>query len=534
MIFLQLGHGLGEIKTSKMSKIGSYLARNHIVLVLIGLCAVGLVQWRMLSVLQYQNEINKDIEALRLVDSCSSSFSSALLCADLVLSGGSTYLAQTSLSYLEETKICLDDLKSFDIYSKEGFEVTHTVKDLDSIVQVLNNVSEIKAEERANDQQALSQYYGASERLVNQLTNISAQLLEQSESRKNKLSGMWGGFFTLTLLIATVFFLIILFIWRRQTRMLAYPIQELAHQTKSAVTNQLEPNSPPFSVETPILEIDNLRRGFAYFAEELLKNQQELENTVRDRTFELSKALDVAVKANDTKTAFLANMSHELRTPLNAIIGYGELSVEELRDLPKNPEIDEIISYLQQINKSGQNLLNQINDILDISKIEAGKVDLDIEKFELSALLGDVVYEMNIIAERNQNTLTYTSDQDTILVKADRSKIRQVLVNVVGNACKFTNAGRVELNVTTSVPPNRQWVYIAVVDNGIGIDSMDIMGLFEPYEQSGGSKRYRAEGTGLGLAISKRLCQLHGGSISVESELNVGSMFTIRLPIRCD
>ena len=524
----------GKTETCKMSKIGSYLARNHIFLVLIGLCAVAIVQWRMLSVLQYQNEINKDIEALRLVDSCSSSFSSALLCADLVFSGGSTYLAQTSLGYLEETRICLDDLKSFDVYSNKGLEVGYAAKDIDSIAQILSNVSEIKGEKQASDQQALNRYYEASERFVNQLTNVSTELLEQSESRRSKLGEMWGGFFTLTLLIAAVFFLIILGIWRRQTKILAHPIQELAHQTKSTVTDQMEPNSPPFSVETQILEIDNLKKDFAYFAEELLKNRQELENTVRDRTYELSKALDLAVKASDTKTAFLANMSHELRTPLNAIIGYSELSVEELEELPKNTEIDEIISYLQQINKSGHNLLNQINDILDISKIEAGKVDLDIEEFELSDLLGDVVYEMKVIAERNQNTLTYTSDQEAILVKADRGKLRQVLVNVVGNACKFTNAGRVELNVTTSVPQNQEWVDMAVVDNGMGIDSKDIEGLFEPYEQRGSSKKYRAEGTGLGLAISKRLCQLHGGSISVDSELGVGSVFTIRLPIRRD
>ena len=528
---------MGQIKTSRMSKISSYLARSHIFLVFIGLCAVGSVQWRMFSVLQYQNEINKDIEALRLVDSCSSSFSSALLCADLVLSGGSTYLAQTSLGYLEETRTCLDDLQSFEVYSKErkeGIEIVYTAKDIDSIAQILSDISEIKQEEQVNNQHALSLYYDASERLVNQLTSISTHLKEQSESRKNRVGEMWRGFFILTLLIAIVFLLIILGIWRRQTKMLANPIQELANQTKSAVTNQLESNSPPFSLETPILEIDNLRKDFNYFAKKLFKNQQELEKTVRERTLELSKALDEAVSANETKTAFLANMSHELRTPLNAIIGYSELSVEELRDLPKNAEIDEIVSYLEQVNKSGQNLLNQINDLLDISKIEAGKVDLDAEEFKLNDLISDVVYEMSILAERNQNTLTYTIDQDVILVEADRAKIRQILVNVVGNACKFTNAGRVELNVTTSVPPNRRWVSIAVVDNGLGIDSMDIKGLFEPYEQSGSSKKYRVEGTGLGLAISKRLCQLHGGEISVDSELNVGSVFTIRLPIRRD
>ena len=531
---MRLGHALRQFKAREMIKIGSYLARNHIFLFLLGLCAVGVVQWRMFSVLQYQNEINKDIEALRLIESCSGSFSSALLCADLVLSGGSTYLARTSLGYLEETRACLDDLKSFDIYSNEGIEIAHTAKEIDSIAQVLANISEIKTEEQANDQQALSLYYDSSERLVNQLTNISTHLTEQSELRRNKVGEMWGGFFTLTLLIAAVFFLIILGIWRRQTTMLAQPIQDLAYLTKSAVTNQLEPNLPTFSLETPILEIDNLRQDFAFFAEELFRNQQELEKTVRERTLELSKALDVAVKANDTKTAFLANMSHELRTPLNAIIGYSELSVEELGDLPKNAEIDEIISYLQQINKSGQNLLNQINDILDISKIEAGKVDLDIEEFELSALIGDVVYEMQVMAKRNHNTLTHTIDQEAILVKADRGKIRQVLVNIVGNACKFTSAGRVELNVTTGVATKRQWVDIAVVDNGMGIDSGDIVGLFEPYEQRGGSTKYRAEGTGLGLAISKRLCQLHGGSISVDSELKVGSTFTIKLPIRRD
>jgi signal transduction histidine kinase len=520
---------VGQLSNKRKSKIGTYLARHHILLSLMGLCAVAIVQWRLFAVVDYQGTLNKDQEALRLIDACSSAFSSVLLCSDLVLSGGNTYLAQTAIGYIEETQKCLNQLVDYEISPPN--DPRDFDEDFEYINQAIRTIALVSEEQRANTSIALENYQEASERVVIFLTTAGIHAKQESLYRQENAKKLWKLFFALTFIISLIFFVIILITWRRQTKILAHPIQELAEQARDAVSIESYQRPPEFSVQTNIAEVDQLRNDFAIFAERLYKNQHGLEEVVRERTVELSNALDVAVRASQTKTTFLANMSHELRTPLNAIIGYSELSVEELEELPKSPETDEIIRYIQQINKSGFNLLTQINDILDISKIENGKVDLNITVFELKPLIEEILLEVQVLAVKKNNTLSFIPGKDVALLKGDRDKIRQILVNLVGNACKFTNGGEVKITAVDENSPNGHWAIISVSDNGIGIDSQDIEGLFEPYEQRGTSKRQREKGTGLGLAISKRLCQLHGGNITVESELDVGSIFNVNLPV---
>jgi GAF domain-containing protein len=228
-------------------------------------------------------------------------------------------------------------------------------------------------------------------------------------------------------------------------------------------------------------------------------------------------------EATRHKSAFLANMSHELRTPLNAIIGYSEMLQEEAEDL----NADAFLPDLQRINAAGKHLLGLINDILDLSKIEAGRMDLFVEAFEVSGLLRDVVSIVQPLMDKNGNTLVVECPDDAGRMHADLTKVRQTLFNLLSNAAKFTDQGTISLAVARE--PN-DWIAFAVSDTGIGMTEEQLGRLFEAFSQAEASTRSRYGGTGLGLAISRHFCRLMGGDLTVESEYGRGSTFTVRLP----
>lgn len=240
---------------------------------------------------------------------------------------------------------------------------------------------------------------------------------------------------------------------------------------------------------------------------------------------ELYQAKVAAELANKSKSQFLANMSHELRTPLNAIIGYSEILQEEAEEL----EPEELKSDLGKIESSGRHLLGLINDILDLSKIEAGKMELYLESFQVPVTLQEIVFTMQPLLQKNGNQLQVDCEPEIGEMYADVTKVRQILFNLLGNACKFTNQGTIFLRVFQKAG---QMIVFEVRDTGIGMTREQLNKLFQPFTQADTSTTRQYGGTGLGLAIAKQFCQMMGGDITVDSELGKGSIFTIHLPLR--
>ena len=237
---------------------------------------------------------------------------------------------------------------------------------------------------------------------------------------------------------------------------------------------------------------------------------------------DLLRARREAEAANSAKSQFLASMSHELRTPLNAIIGYSEMLQEDAEERGDASAVPD----LQKIHAAGKHLLTLINDVLDLSKIEAGKMQLHLETFDVAVLVEQVGATIQPLVERNANRLELRCDASVGAMRSDTTRLRQILLNLLSNACKFTDHGRITLEVDRS----GDTLVFRVRDSGIGMTPEQLGRLFQAFSQADTSTAARYGGTGLGLAITRRLCQLMGGDVAVESEAGVGSTFTVRLP----
>ena len=279
--------------------------------------------------------------------------------------------------------------------------------------------------------------------------------------------------------------------------------------------------------EIPVLLSSSVLRDDRGKVSGLIYMAQDITERKRAET-ELHKAKEAAEAANRAKSTFLANMSHELRTPLNAVIGYSEMLQEEAEDLGQA----ELIPDLKKINAAGKHLLDLINNVLDLSKIEAGKMELFLETFEISALVQDVVAVIQPLVAKRTNTLQVNCDDNLGTMRADLTKVRQSLFNLLSNASKFTEQGTISLSVSRGPASDGDWISFRVSDTGIGMTAEQMAKLFQPFAQAEASTTPKYGGTGLGLVISRRFCQMMGGDIAVQSEPGQGSAFTIKLPAR--
>ncbi|WP_372635826.1 PAS domain S-box protein [Cohnella sp.] len=278
----------------------------------------------------------------------------------------------------------------------------------------------------------------------------------------------------------------------------------------------------------PFLDDDGKPRQFISIRSDIT-DRVKAEEALAERTEQLARTRDEAVKASMIKSQFLANMSHELRTPLNAIIGYSEMLREEAEELGETVFVED----LGKISKAGNHLLALINDILDISKIEAGKMDLHLETCSLPSLIQDVVTTIRPLVEEKGNQLHYECvEQDDITT--DVLKVRQILINLLGNANKFTDAGVITLRIFQETRDDAAGYSFHVQDTGIGMTPEQMEKLFHPFTQADASTTRKYGGTGLGLAISHRLSQMMGGDIRVDSKPGIGTGFTCWLPIMAE
>ncbi|HUO81997.1 MAG TPA: response regulator [Gammaproteobacteria bacterium] len=241
---------------------------------------------------------------------------------------------------------------------------------------------------------------------------------------------------------------------------------------------------------------------------------------------EARQARQAALEANETKSSFLANMSHELRTPMNAIIGYSEMLQEDAEDRG----CADMVPDLEKIRSAGRHLLELINEVLDLSKIEARKMEIFPEIISVSTLVRDVVGTIEPLVAQNENTLAVGSLDALGEMHTDVTKLRQALFNLLSNAAKFTHGGRISLDVSRVHRGGTDWICFAVADSGIGMTGEELERIFKPFMQADASTTRKFGGTGLGLVITRHFCELMGGGVEVTSEIGRGSTFTIRLP----
>lgn len=313
------------------------------------------------------------------------------------------------------------------------------------------------------------------------------------------------------------------------SRRITRPISEITKAAIQLQNGQLDQSLSVVSQD----EIGVLAQAFNHMARQLKQsfviletNNQELEMRVQERTAELENAKEIAESATRTKSAFLANMSHELRTPLNSIIGYSEMLEEDMEIIGEH----DLIPDLHKIQGSSKHLLKLIDSVLDLSKIEAGRMELQLQSVNISNLVDDVLATVRPIAENRANRILLNNLSTVTSIETDFGKLRQCLLNLLNNANKFTEHGQITLIIQTLQYQGESYIEFMVEDTGIGIEPDQLETVFEAFTQADGSSTRHYDGTGLGLTITREFVYMLGGIITVQNSPDNGAIFTIRIP----
>ncbi len=349
------------------------------------------------------------------------------------------------------------------------------------------------------------------------------------EYDKSKLLAIQNSIFVNNISIGAIVAFILAFIMNLGIKRLTRPLSDLSQTMETAHDSKHYPKAQVSGA----LEISQIAKTYNRLMTNLEKQNSELEShrdtlesEVEIRTQELKIARDTALTASRHKSEFLANISHELRTPLQAIIGYSDLVKEDLELEGMQPQVDDLKKSL----RAAHNLLSLINNILDLAKIEAGRMDLYLRPVELEALINDTLETIQPIATANNNTITVVKGKLSNSLQLDRQKVMQIFLNLLSNACKFTKDGE----ITFRLYNDKNFLYFSVKDTGVGIPEDQLSLIFEPFTQIDGSQTRKFEGTGLGMAITKNFCELMDGEMSINSTIGKGTTFSVKLPLTND
>ena len=346
---------------------------------------------------------------------------------------------------------------------------------------------------------------------------VRAAETESSQASERSVGEIAQSRLWLILIAVSSLLLAVLVMWQFVFRYVVTRLRELSHSMLAVAQGNLATPIPAAGPD----ELGDMSRALTVFRDNAREIRAAREEAERSRA--------AAEAASRTKSAFLANMSHELRTPLNAIIGYSEILVEDAADRGDKTSIAD----LEKIQGAGKHLLSLINDILDLSKIEAGRMDIYLEQVFLSMLIGEVKSIVEPMVRKNDNQLAIECAHDIGSMRTDLVKLKQSLINLLSNAAKFTKQGKVTLRVSRERADDGQaWVKFAVSDSGIGMTDEQMGRLFQAFTQADSSTTRTYGGTGLGLTITKHFCAMLGGSIDVKSKSGQGATFTISLPDR--
>jgi signal transduction histidine kinase/DNA-binding NarL/FixJ family response regulator len=422
-----------------------------------------------------------------------------------------------------------EDIVAAVLYGVDGKEFAHYSRANDTFPKVLPSL--------AQDQGY--RFYGGYLQVFHDVTlngeHLGTLFLQSDMRQWSVRAKRYGGILCIFVLISGTF---ALFVSSKLQRLISRPILHLEDSMREVSANK---NYSVRATKSYGDEIGRLIDGFNTMLSEIQHRDGALRSAndeLKTRTLELEKeilhrrqtqeelltAKHTAEEASRAKSTFLANMSHELRTPLNAIIGYSEMLDEEARESGRSENVED----LRKIQSAGKHLLSLINDVLDLSKIEAGKMGLHLEDFEVLPLIDEIATTLQPAAAKNSNEIKIHVSENLGFMRADITKVRQILFNLLSNACKFTDHGTISLDVDQN--DRDGYIRFRVTDTGIGISEKQQQNLFFEFSQADASIARKYGGTGLGLAITHRFVQLMRGQISVESEPGKGSIFTVQLP----